>query len=132
MAQDTDLKEHLTPDEYTTMQQGIEQDEARALQEGTPDTNKAVQQSMQPRYPMWPTSKPGPQSTPPPPGMRTINTLRPEQMVEVGYNQETGTPGTLAPSRSLPESSQQPNVSPDQLVSSATPDGPQRRKKRIE
>lgn len=132
MAQNTDLQARLTPDEYKAMQQGIEQDETRALQEGTPNTNKAVQQSMQPHYPKWPTSKPGPQSTPPPPGMRPIDALRSEQMVEVGYNQETGTPGTLDPARTLPDAALHNDVSPDQLVSSATPDGPRRKKERIE
>ena len=43
-------------------------------------------------FPAWPTSRPGPWVTPPPPGMRSVNTLRPEQVTEVGYNQETGEP----------------------------------------
>src|ERR1700680_1731324 len=33
-------------------------------------------------FPEWPTSKRGPQSTPPPPGMISINPLRPEQLAE--------------------------------------------------
>ena len=61
----------------------------------------------QPIYPNpphfeWPTSKPGPRSTPPPPGMNSMPG-RTEQAVEIGYNQETGTPGNESPLRSLPD-----------------------------
>lgn len=41
----------------------------------------------------WPSSKPGPEATPPPPGEKPSPTRR-EQMIEVGYNQETGTSPT--------------------------------------
>ncbi len=44
----------------------------------------------------WPSSKPGPEITPPPPGVKPSPT-RKEQMVEVGYNQETGNPATNDP-----------------------------------
>ncbi len=44
-----------------------------------------------PPLPQWPTSIPGPFVTPPPPGQRHMPT-RTEQVVEVEYNQETGTP----------------------------------------
>jgi hypothetical protein len=43
-----------------------------------------------PRYPSWPTSKPGPQSTPPPVGTHSVNVLRPEQVAETAYNEQTG------------------------------------------
>ncbi len=43
-------------------------------------------------FPEWPTSRRGPQSTPPPPGTHSMNPLRPEQLAEIGYNQETGEP----------------------------------------
>ncbi len=46
----------------------------------------------QPHY-SWPTSKPGPFATPPPPGQR-IMPSRTDQVVEVEYNQETGEPVT--------------------------------------
>jgi len=52
------------------------------------------QGKMGPPHFSWPVSKPGPEATPWPSGQRPINTLRSEQMVEVGYNQETGTPST--------------------------------------
>ena len=113
MAQDQILQS-LTPDEYKTQQQGVEQDTLRALQEGTPNTNKAVQQSMQPRYPNWPTSIPGPQATPPPPGMKPLNAIRREQVAEIGYNQETGQPGTDHPLRSMPDESMKGRTSFDQ------------------
>lgn len=93
------LEQALTPDEYKALQQSTTQDNERALQEGVP--NKAVQGSVQVRYPTWPTSKPGPMTTPPPPGERPVNAQRSEQMVEVGYNQETGEPSPegLLPAR---------------------------------
>ena len=50
----------------------------------------------------WPTSKPGPRATSPPPGQIPMP-KRTDQMVEIGYNQETGTPSTLDPLRSLPD-----------------------------
>ena len=74
-----------------------------ALQKGSPAANRAVQERMQPRYPEWPTSQRGPMSTPPPPGTRPINPMRSEQVAEVGYNQETGEPGTQSPFRSMPD-----------------------------
>ena len=39
----------------------------------------------------WPTSRPGPQATPPPPGMKPVAT-RTDQMVEIAYDQERGEP----------------------------------------
>src|SRR5260370_21464118 len=113
MAQDQILQS-LTPDEYKTQQQSVEQDTLRALQEGTLNTNKAVQQSMQPRYPNWPTSIPGPQVMPPPPGMKPLNAIRREQLAEGGYNQETGEPGTEDPLRSMPDQSMKDRTSFDQ------------------
>lgn len=118
----------LTPDEERTWKQSVEQDNARALQEGTPNTNKAVQESMRPNYSNWPTSRPGPLATQPPPGQRPINPLRAEQMVEIGYDQETGEPSTLDASRSMPDPSMEGRVSPDQLEEAATP---QKRKNRL-
>jgi hypothetical protein len=38
--------------------------------------------------------------------MRSINALRPEQLAEVGYNQETGEPAVESPARSLPDENQ--------------------------
>ena len=61
----------------------------------------------------WPTSKPGPRSTPPPPGMRPMPG-RTEQAVEIGYNQETGTPSTESPLRTLPDATAHGETSFDQ------------------
>jgi len=58
-----------------------------------PGENQAVQEQVQPNYPAWPTSKPGPRTTPSPIGMKPINAIRREQVAEIGYNQETGEPG---------------------------------------
>ena len=61
-----------------------------------------TQKSTIPPLPHWPTSKPGPFATPPPPGQRPMPG-RTDQVVEIGYNQETGTPITDHPLRSMPE-----------------------------
>jgi hypothetical protein len=51
-------------------------------QHSTPDKDMVTQQKMQPRYPEWPTSQPGPLATQPLAGQHPINALRSEQMVE--------------------------------------------------
>ena len=94
---------HSTRNEEELLKQGMNQDEQRALQEGTPNVTREVQQGMKPNYPHWPTSKHGPRATTPPPGMRPINGIRAEQVVEVGYNQVTGTPATQDPVRANPD-----------------------------
>jgi hypothetical protein len=103
------------PPEDATRKQSAAQDDLRTLQEGTPDTSKAVQESTKFQYPTWPTSKPGPRSTLPPPGMRSINAIRAEQMKELGYNQETGEPGVQSPLRSMPDASKEGPTGFDQL-----------------
>jgi hypothetical protein len=50
----------------------------------------------------WPTSKPGPRATQPPPGQKPMPG-RTDQVVEIRYDQETGTPGSDSPLRSLPD-----------------------------
>ena len=132
MTQDGDLKQRLTPDEYSMLQQSMEQDAVRALQEGTIGGDTTVQNRMKANYPNWPTSIPGPQATQPPPGMRTIGLTRPEQNEEVGYDQETGTPSTEDAARYLPDSSMQGRTSFDQLETTQPPAGPRRKKDRIE
>jgi hypothetical protein len=44
-----------------------------------------------PPLPPWPTSKPGPMVTEPPPGQKRMP-LRKDQVVEVDYDQEHGVP----------------------------------------
>ena len=133
MTQNEDLQQSLTSDDYSALQQGIEQDAIRALQEGVPDANAPVQNRMKANYPNWPTSIRGPQATQPPPGMRTVGSPRSEQYIEVGYNQETGTPSTEDAARYLPDSSMQGRTGFDQLETAPPPpNGPRRRKERIE
>ncbi len=52
----------------------------------------------------WPTSKPGPWATQPPPGQKPMPG-RTDQVMEVGYDQETGTPSTDNALRSMPDES---------------------------
>ena len=94
-------------------------------QPGAQNTQRPLQvteaQSLpEPIYPKapqfaWPTSKRGPLATPPPPGQRPMPG-RTDQVVEVGYNQETGTPSTEHPLRSLPDANQTGLTSFDQPV----------------
>ena len=49
------------------------------------------QKSKIPPLPPWPTSKPGPMVTEPPPGGKRVH-LRTDQVVEIGYDQEHGVP----------------------------------------
>lgn len=46
-----------------------------------------------PPLPHWPTSRPGPLVTEPPPGTKRVP-LRTEQVVELDYDQERGVPVT--------------------------------------
>jgi len=105
----------LPSDDNSPRQQGIRQDNLRALQEGIPDANPAVQPRMQPRYPNWPTSRPGPLVAQPGFGQQPINAFRPEQMVEVGYNQATGEPKAQNPERYWPDEDLKGRTGFDQL-----------------
>ena len=89
----------------------------------------ALQKSVAPTYPSWPHSKPGPRSTPPPPGMRSTHQFRTEQVTEVGYNQETGEPGVQSPLRSLPDAQTAEQASFDQQQTAQDALG--KRKKRL-
>ncbi len=102
-------------DEANTLRQRALQDELRSLQEGTPNTNKAVRDGMSPRYPNWPTSRPGPLASQPGVGQRPVNALRREQMMETGYNQETGTPREQNPERYWPDEDLKGRTGFDQL-----------------
>jgi hypothetical protein len=74
----------------------------------------SVGPQVKPVYPSWPTSKPGPRVKLPPPGMRSVNAFRPEQVSEIGYDQETGEPGIDSPLRSQPDAAEVPDASFDQ------------------
>jgi hypothetical protein len=105
------LRQNLTPAAYSLLQQSITQDEERALQEGAIDARKPVQQ-IPFRFPAWPTSIPGPLTTPPPPGTRPINSLRSEQVVEIATSQVSDTFGEEL--RTMPDPYQQERVNFDQ------------------
>jgi hypothetical protein len=127
----TDMMLHdLTPDERKAQEQSVRQDELRALQEGALEANRTTPAVIQPRYPNWPTSIPGPRKTPPPPGMRPINALRSEQMMEVGYNQVLGEPSTQSPLRTMPDESMQGRTGFDQFETARRAE--RRRKQRLE
>ena len=131
MAQNQKIRD-LTPEETLAMQQSATQDQQRALQEGVPSDQRAVQQGVQPHYPTWPTSVPGPWSTPVPPGMKPINALRREQVAEIAYNQEAGEPGL--PGRSPEVTASGPTQSYDQPEATPRQTGQEKlgkRKKRL-
>jgi hypothetical protein len=105
-----------------------------AEQQSTAQANvqpaKTAVQRVTPHYPAWPSSKPGPQTTPVPPGMRPISAIRREQVAEVGYNQETGEPSTQSPFRSQPDARISEHPSFDQAETAQ--EALHRRKHRIE
>lgn len=77
---------------------------------------QAVEPGVRIHFPSWPTSRPGPRVKLPPPGMKPVNHVRPEQVVEIGYNQETGEPGVDSPLRSVPDDEvDQPTTAQDAL-----------------
>jgi hypothetical protein len=84
-------------------EQGEVSSPSSTAQQSAASDQQAVWTGPQPSWPSWPTSKPGPRSTPPAPGMRPINKFRSEQFQEVGYNQQTGEPAIQSPLRSLPD-----------------------------
>lgn len=57
------------------------------------ETNQSIERTDQlpaiPPLPPWPTSRPGPKVTQPPPGSRRMH-LRTEQVVEQNYDAERG------------------------------------------
>ena len=82
------------------------------MQQETEQQQQLQKPSTIPRF-NWPISKPGPWVTTPPPGQKPLPG-RTEQMVEIGYNQETGTPSTEHPLRSMPDASLKGRTSFDQ------------------
>lgn len=94
------LQQSLTENEYTQLKQGVVQDQIRALQEGI--VGAGTVQPVAPRLPAWPTSRPGPLTTPPPAGTRSINPLRSEQVTEL-ESQLPDTFGEELPLHALPD-----------------------------
>lgn len=91
-------------DDHTEERQMQKKQKMRQVQE---------QRLSPPHFP-WPTSKPGPMATPPPPGEKPMPLLT-EQMVEVAYNQETGVPITDDPRKWFPDEAQAGATGFDQL-----------------
>ncbi len=85
-----------------TVQHSLQREEL-TLQQTAPMESRVIAR-MEPRYPSWPTSKRGPQVTLPPVGMHPANVFRPEQVVEIDYNQQTGEPLAERSLRSIPGS----------------------------
>jgi hypothetical protein len=65
-----------------------------SIQNTSIETNKDVQRVV--TYPVWPTSQPGPQATPPP-AEQHPHPRRSEQMIYTNYDQERGMVGVPLP-----------------------------------
>ncbi|HYL44997.1 MAG TPA: hypothetical protein VEU97_16570 [Ktedonobacteraceae bacterium] len=91
-------------DEYTELRQMQQNEEMRHVQE---------QRLFLPHFP-WPTSKPGPYATQPPPGERPMPG-RTDQMVEIAYDQETGVPATADLRKWFPDEARAGATGFDQL-----------------
>jgi hypothetical protein len=77
-------------------------DQAREESQLEATQNKPKTRSKIPPLPPWPTSKPGPTVTEPPPGQRLMP-LRTDQVVEINYDQERGMPVVPVPERLVAE-----------------------------
>jgi hypothetical protein len=75
-------------------EQNIVQNASQNEQQTFQNKEKVVQRA-EPRYPVWPTSKPGSPSTLLPAGTHPINAFRPEQVTPIGSNQEVGLSNAL-------------------------------------
>ncbi len=69
------------------------QQENEPAQLETTSQKPITQKTTIPPLPRWPTSRPGPMVTEPPPGTKSVH-LRKEQVVEIDYDQERGVPAT--------------------------------------
>jgi hypothetical protein len=106
-------------DEHTELRQMQRNEEMRQVQE---------QRLFLPHFP-WPTSKPGPYATPPPPGERPMPG-RTDQMVEIAYNQETGVPATDDPRKWFPDEARAGATGFDQLETAQEVERKRKRKRR--
>ena len=77
------------PEGQTTAQNGSKERGAAMIVQPTSDYRQLV-------HPSWPTSKPGPEITPPPSGQYPLPG-RTEQMIYERYDQERGMPGGALP-----------------------------------
>jgi len=95
-------------------EQDIVQNSSQSEQQVLVSEQKVVQR-IKPRYPSWPTSKPGPLSTSPLAGMRSINPFRPEQVTQTDYHQQTGQQSVDSLQHSASDASGHGPTSLDQL-----------------
>ncbi len=93
--------------------QNISQPQQQGLQQVAP-SEKQVVQRIEPRYPSWPTSRPGARSTSPLAGMRSVNAFRPEQITEISHNREVDLPSVDGPLHAVSDASIQDSTSLDQ------------------
>ena len=93
--------------------QNISQPQKQGLQQAAPSEKQTVQR-IEPRYPSWPTSRPGARSTSPLAGMRSVNPFRPEQVTEISYNREIDQPSIDGPLHSVSDASIHDSTSLDQ------------------
>ena len=77
------IKSKVSQTSEPDVAQNAPQSEQQAFQ-----NEKKVVQRMKPRYPNWPTSKPGSPSTLPPVGAHPVNAFRPEQVTQISSNQQ--------------------------------------------
>ncbi len=93
--------------------QNISQPQQQGLQQVVP-SEKQVVQRIKPRYPSWPTSRPGARSTSPLAGMRSVNPFRPEQTTEISYDQKADLSSIDGPLHSVSDASIHDSTSLDQ------------------
>ena len=107
------IKSKVSQIQPQSSRQEIVQNISQSQQHVVPNEKQVVHR-IKPHYPSWPTSKPGPQSTPPLVGMRSVNPFRPEQIAEIDSNRETDQPSVDSPLYSAPDASIHGSTSFDQ------------------
>jgi hypothetical protein len=94
--------------------QSSEQDIVQNISQPQQQGLQQVVQRIKPRYPSWPTSRPGARSTSPLAGMRSVNPFRPEQTTEISYDQKADLPSIDGPLHSVSDASIHDSTSLDQ------------------
>lgn len=94
--------------------QSSEQDIVQNISQPQQQGLQQVVQRIKPRYPSWPTSRPGARSTSPLAGMRSVNAFRPEQITEISHNREVDLPSVDGPLHAVSDASIQDSTSLDQ------------------
>lgn len=100
----------------TQSRAGTKKENEKALQAQISDPQRAVQPAIIPRFPIWPTSQPGPLAKQPPPGQKPVNAIRSEQVAEITYDQSTGEPFDRDPRRYHPDEDLEGRTSFDQQI----------------